>query len=89
MILEINQLESEINNLNNQYRAYNERKHTIADRINRYSANSSPKKQQIVDLKQRKRRLEARIELLNAQLGTPLDNSLSTQERTMMDELQV
>jgi chromosome segregation ATPase len=88
-MLEINQLESEITNLNSQYRSFNEKKHMLADRVNRYSANSSPKREQIVDLKQRKRRMEARIELLNAQLGTPLTSSLSTQERTMLDDLQV
>lgn len=88
-MLEINQLESEINNLNHQYRGVNEKNHTLADRLNRNSANSAPKRQQIIDLRQRKRKLEARIEMLNSQLGAPLQTTLSSDERRNIDDLQV
>lgn len=87
--MEINQLESEINNLNYQHRTANEQKHTIANRLNRNSSNSGPKRQQILDLKQRKRKLEARVEILSDQLGTPLQSSLSSEERSNIEQLQV
>lgn len=75
--------------MDNQYRTINERKHAIAERINRYSANSTPKQLQITDLKERKRKVQARIEILEAQLGTPLQEALSTQETNTMAQLQV
>jgi hypothetical protein len=88
-MLEVNQLESEISMLDFQHRTINEKKHTIANRINRNSAISGPKRQQILDLKQRKRKLQARIEMLESQIGTPLEGSLSSEERTNIDQLQV
>ncbi|CAD5211976.1 unnamed protein product [Bursaphelenchus okinawaensis] len=86
--VEYNTLDEQLKQLKSEHQTVNEKKYNISEQINKKSMGREPKTAQIVQLKERVRRMEARKEMLAKQLGTALESQLTSEERSEMNALQ-
>uniref|UniRef100_A0AC35THX2 Structural maintenance of chromosomes protein n=1 Tax=Rhabditophanes sp. KR3021 TaxID=114890 RepID=A0AC35THX2_9BILA len=86
---ELDKVELEIDALKVQHHHSNEEMSHKTDWLSRMALTIEPQRQNLQTHKNKIREIEAKKEILNKQLGTPLHSTLSDEEKQMLDLLQV
>jgi predicted nuclease with TOPRIM domain len=82
-------IKSELTALGEEHRSAMERGRSITESLSRIEKRKEPTQTKLLQISERVRELKARKSLLEAQLGTSLDTTLSDTERATLEATEV